>query len=127
MSNNLFTLFSGFDDDGANIDNHWTGKMFNLGVSGSKKSNRFVIRGLIQATQSININFSFDSAPFVTFFTVQGNASYVLQGRFAKRLLCNSLPGTLLAVFIPPQPQWLRQSARLEFGFCTSQSKCQFG
>ncbi len=80
LSNNLWTLFSGFDDDGANINNHWTGKMFNLGVAGLKKSNRFVIRGLIQSTQSININFSFDSAPFVTFFTVEGNGSYVNTG-----------------------------------------------
>lgn len=77
FSNNLFTLFSYFDDDGAQINNYWTGKMFNLGVEGLKKFNRFVIKGLIQQDQSIDINFSFDSGNFTKFFTVSGMGSYV--------------------------------------------------
>lgn len=77
FSNNIFTLFSGLDDDGANIDNYWQGKLFNLGVDGLKKFNRFVMKGLIQQTQSIQVFFAFDSGNFVQLATVLGNGAYV--------------------------------------------------
>lgn len=80
FSNNLFTLFSGLDDDGANINNFWQGKVFNLGVDGLKKFNRFVMKGLIQQSQSIQISFSFDSGNFVQLATVSGTGSYVNVG-----------------------------------------------
>lgn len=80
LSNNVFQLFTGYTDDGANINNFWQGKMYDLGVPGLKKFNRFVIKGLIQQDQSLNVGFSFDSGNFTTFFTVQGNASYVNLG-----------------------------------------------
>lgn len=77
LSNNLFTLLSGFDDDGALIDNYYKTKQFNLKTEGMKKLNRFVIQGLIQLNQNIDIYFSFDNGSFVKLFTVQGNGSYV--------------------------------------------------
>lgn len=80
LSNNVFNLFSGYDDDGALINNHWISKMFNLGINGIKKTNRFVMKGLIQQTQNIDVYFSFDSANFVKLCTVEGNASYVNTG-----------------------------------------------
>ena len=80
LQNNVFTLFSGTDDDGSKINNYWTSKQFDLHVEGTKKFNRFVIRGLIQNTQNLDIMLSFDSGAFIKIFTVQGNASYVNQG-----------------------------------------------
>lgn len=80
LSNNLSILFSGYTDSDALINNYWQGKMFNLGVNGLKKFNRFVIKGLIQQTQNIEISFSFDSGSFVKFFTVLGNGPYVNLG-----------------------------------------------
>lgn len=80
LSDNVFVLFSGFDDDGVTINNYYTTKQFNLGVEGIKRTNRFVIRGLIQRNQSFNINFAYDSGSFITLFTVDGNASYVNVG-----------------------------------------------
>lgn len=77
LSNNLFTLFSGFDDDSALVNNYYKGKQFNLGTNGAKKFNRFLIRGLIQQSQSLDISFSFDSGNFVKFFTVKGTGTYV--------------------------------------------------
>lgn len=79
LSNNVYTLFSGFDDDGTLIDNHWTSKAF-LFAEGLKKCNRFVLRGLIQQSQKINVNFATDFGNFVTLFTVAGNGSYVNLG-----------------------------------------------
>lgn len=80
LSNNVLTLFSGFDDDSSLINNYWKSKQFNLRVEGIKKFNRFVIRGLIQQTQNIDIYFSFDSGSFIKVFTVKGNGSYVNSG-----------------------------------------------
>lgn len=80
LTSNIFTLFSGFDDDGTLINNHWNSKLYNLGVEGLKKFNRFTIRGLIQQNQNIDIYFSFDNGNFVKLATVQGNASYVNTG-----------------------------------------------
>lgn len=80
LSNNVFTLFSGYTDDSANINNYWTSKLFNVGAEGLKKFNRFVVKGLIQQDQVLNVNFSFDSGEFITFFTIEGNGSYVNLG-----------------------------------------------
>ena len=76
LSNNVYILFSGFDDSNSLINNHWTSKPY-LFAEGVKKCNRFVIKGLIQQTQNIDIGFSTDFGNFVKLFTVQGNASYV--------------------------------------------------
>lgn len=80
LSNNVFQLFSGTDDDGANIANHWTSKMYDLGAGGLKKCYRFVIKGLIQQTQNIDIYFAYDSGTFVKTETVSGTGSYVNLG-----------------------------------------------
>ena len=80
LTNNVFTLFSGTDDDGTLIANHWTSKIYNLGFGGLKKCHRFVIKGLIQQTQNIDIYFSYDSGNFVKTKTVQGNGTYVNVG-----------------------------------------------
>ncbi len=77
---NIFTLFSGFDDDGANIDNHWSSGQYNLGISGLKRFYRMTIEGLIQKTQNIDIYLSFDGGAFTKAYTVQGTGSYVDQG-----------------------------------------------
>jgi hypothetical protein len=79
LSNNVFTLFSGTDDDGTNINNHWISKQF-LFAEGMKKLNRFILKGLIQSNQNIDVYFSYDSGEFVKTFTVQGNGSYVSTG-----------------------------------------------
>jgi hypothetical protein len=80
LTNNVFTLFSGTDDDGVNIQNHWISKLFDLGAEGLKKTSRFVIKGLIQQTQNIDIFFATDSGSFVKLKTVSGTGAYVNLG-----------------------------------------------
>ncbi len=80
LSNNVFVLFSGTDDDGATINNYWTSKQFNLGVEGLKCTHRFKMRGLIQQTQNVDVYASYDSGAYVKIATVIGNASYVNKG-----------------------------------------------
>lgn len=80
LSNNVFTLLSGFDDDGNLIQNHWNSKYYDFGIQGIKRFNRFTIRGLIQKSQSLDISVAFDSGNFVKIFSVSGTGSYVNLG-----------------------------------------------
>lgn len=80
LSSNLFTLFSGFDDDGNVINNHWISGMSNLKYDGSKKLYRMVIEGLIAPAQSFDIYLSFDGGQFVKYRTIAGTGTYVSKG-----------------------------------------------
>lgn len=80
ISNNVFTLFSGYDDDGDVIVNHWTDGQMNLGTERLKTCRRMEIQGLIQAEQSIKVSLSYDGGDFVEVFTIDGTGSYVDSG-----------------------------------------------
>jgi len=81
VTNNVFTLFSGFDDDGEIIPNYWTSGATNHGVPGQKVTNRLVVNGLIQAAQNIKVSISLDGGNFVDVYTILGTGSYVDTGR----------------------------------------------
>jgi hypothetical protein len=80
ISNNLFVLFSGFDDDEATIPNHWISSELNLDLPGQKRFHRFAVDGLIQTNQSCKVSFSFDGGTFSLFQTISGDGSYVAKG-----------------------------------------------
>ncbi len=77
ITNNIFTLFSGFDDDESLIFNYWTSGYTNHNVSGQKVHNRMVIDGLIQTAQNIEVSLAYDGGDFVKVFTIEGTGSYV--------------------------------------------------
>ena len=81
ISPNLQVLFSGFDDNGFNINNYWQSAPSALGQFGTKSYNRFRVKGLIAPSQTLQIAFSFDGSSYVTAATIVGNSSpYVNQG-----------------------------------------------
>lgn len=80
LSNNIYTLFSGFDEDGDVIENYWTSSDLNLGTENLKTCRRMVIDGLIQQDQDLEIEVSYDGRTFVNVFTVNGDADYVDSG-----------------------------------------------
>ncbi len=80
VSPNVFTLFSGFDDDGSNINNYWTSPILDLDFPGLKTSNRFVIEGLIQNAQTLQIWVSYDESTFSLAQTINGTDPCVSQG-----------------------------------------------
>lgn len=80
ISNNLFTLFSGFDEDGDIIANYWTTGDHNLGTEYVKTCRRMVIDGLIQPTQQLKVSIATDGGSFVELYTIDGTASYVQSG-----------------------------------------------
>jgi hypothetical protein len=80
LSPNLFTLFSGYDDDGQIINNYYTSAPDGFGIRGQKRFNKFRIKGLIGVSQSFDVYFSYDGAPFVKTATISGSGSYVNKG-----------------------------------------------
>jgi hypothetical protein len=80
ISPNLYVLFSGFDDNGFNINNYWKSAPDRLGRAGMKKFNRLVVKGLIQPSQILQIYLAFDGGTFVLVDTIYGNGPYVNAG-----------------------------------------------
>lgn len=78
ISPNVFVLFSGYDDDGSPITNHWEDGYQNLGTDRLKRVHRMKVSGLIQRTQQLTVSLSFDSGDYTEYFTIDGSdARYV--------------------------------------------------
>jgi hypothetical protein len=80
ISNNVFTLFSGFDDDGSVIDNHWQDGQLNLGTDNLKIAHHMRITGLIQRDQRVRVSLILDDGEPVSVFIIEGDESYVDAG-----------------------------------------------
>lgn len=80
ISNNVFTLFSGFDELGDVIDNYWTSGDDNLGTENRKTCRRMVINGLIQPDQDLDVYLSYDGGAFSKVYTILGDGPYVDTG-----------------------------------------------
>ena len=80
LSNNVFTLFSGFDDDESPIENYWQDGQLNLGTDNLKRTHLMRVTGLIQRDQDIAVYLVLDDGTPVHVFTISGDGSYVDQG-----------------------------------------------
>ncbi len=90
ISNNVFTLFSGFDELGDVIPNYWKSSNLDIAVIPHRRSfrqlpslktfRRMTIDGLIQRDQQIEIYLSYDSGAFTKVFTILGTGAYVDSG-----------------------------------------------
>ena len=77
ISESIYQLFSGFDDDGYSIDNYWTGKGETWGISNLKKFRKIRLKGSISADQSYEVYIDYDSSGKQLIGTVLGSGSYV--------------------------------------------------
>ena len=80
ISRNVYTLFSGFDEDGDTIENYWTSSDLNLGTDNLKTCRRMVVSGLIQPSQSLKVSVSYDGGAYAEMFTIDGQGDYVDAG-----------------------------------------------
>lgn len=90
ISNNIFTLFSGFDELGDVIRNYWKSSNLDIAViphrrllrpiPSLKTFRRMTIDGLIQKDQSVEVSLSYDNGAFTKIFTIEGTGSYVDAG-----------------------------------------------
>lgn len=77
ISNNVWELFSGYDDDGAVINNFWQSGAIGGDVDGLWRANRFLIDGYINPSQNFDIMAAFDNGNFVTIGNISGQGTYV--------------------------------------------------
>lgn len=81
ISNNVLTLFSGFDDSDALVNNFWEGNTSELQVAGRlKKTKRLWLEGDIQTNQSYQVYIETDRGGYTLVGTVSGSGSYVDAG-----------------------------------------------
>jgi len=81
FTNNVYTLFSGFDDDDALIGNYWEGNKDDLDYYGLKKVKKLIIKGEIDPDQTLKVYASLDNGSFVEVGEISGNGSYVDKGQ----------------------------------------------
>jgi len=81
ISNNVYTYFSGWDDDGELIPNYWTSSDLDLNSDHLKVCRRMVISGLIQRDQDIKVSMSYDGGDFVDVQIIEGDGNYVSTGQ----------------------------------------------
>jgi hypothetical protein len=77
ITENVYRLFSGFDDDGSAIDNYWEGKGETWDNENLKKYRYIRLMGNISATQSFEVYATYDETSPVLLGTILGNGSYV--------------------------------------------------
>ena len=80
VSNNIYTLFSGYDEDGGIVSNYWTSSDLDLGTKDLKTCRRMVIDGLIQKDQDLKVSLAYDGGAFSDIYTILGDGSYVDTG-----------------------------------------------
>ena len=88
ITQSIYQLFSGFDDDGLALSNYWTSKdellipktrnvkILSL-AQGLKKHRKLRLRGHIDPDQYYEVYVSYDDAGFQLVGTVRGNGTYV--------------------------------------------------
>ena len=77
ISNNVYQLFSGYDDDGQTINNYWISNQSDLGINGTKKATYFRCDGFISRDQNFDVLAQYDNGSFVAIGNISGDGSYV--------------------------------------------------
>lgn len=77
LSDNIYQILSGFDDDGYTIENYWISNAERYGSESLKKVKRIRLKGLITPDQSVQVSISYDGDEPTLVGTILGNGSYV--------------------------------------------------
>lgn len=80
ISNNVYELFSGLDDDNSLITNSWEGWLSDLELEGLKKSKKLVVQGAIGPDQDIEVYVDIDNGGYTLVGTINGDGAYVDAG-----------------------------------------------
>lgn len=70
-------ILTGFDDDGAEVENYWKSRGELFSTQALKKVKTFQLKGKISREKQIEVYVSEDDEPFRIIGTVRGNGSYV--------------------------------------------------
>jgi hypothetical protein len=77
VTDNVFEVFSGFDDNGFPISNYWEGKLDDFDIAMLKKTRRLWINGELSADQTLKFYLQTDRGSWVHVGTQNGNDTNV--------------------------------------------------
>lgn len=77
LSDNVYQVLSGYDDDGHAIDAFWEGNQEDFGSENLKRIRKVRFGGLISKSQSFLIQVSYDNGDWENVGTIEGDGSYV--------------------------------------------------
>jgi hypothetical protein len=77
LTDSVYQIFNGFDDEGLSIDNEWIGRGEMFGTERLKKEKKLRIMGLIDPDQAIQVWMDTDDSGFSLVGTIVGSGSYV--------------------------------------------------
>lgn len=77
LSNNVYQVLSGNDDDGSGITAYWVGNQEQYGTEQLKRQRKVRFSGFIGKDQSFLVQVSYDNGDFQDVGTIEGDASYV--------------------------------------------------
>ena len=77
LSQTVYQLYDGYDDEGYAISNYWIGKKESWGTTDLKKYRKLRLKGRISSEQSYGVYISYDTSGFQLVGTVLGSGSYV--------------------------------------------------
>lgn len=82
ISDNVFTLLSGTDDDQSYIANYWEGSLDDLDTRKMKRVVEIVMDGEIGPEQSLKVSMAVDNGPFVEIKSAEDvtNGKYAIEG-----------------------------------------------
>jgi len=77
VTDNVYQIFSGFDDDDSIIEGIWTANDADLDQEELKKCKKFTIEGEMQTSQEIQVEVNFDQAGWQEVGSITGASDYV--------------------------------------------------
>lgn len=77
ISQDVYEILVGFDDESLSIQNEWKSKGENYGSSNLKKYRRLRFKGLIDVDQKVDVFHSEDNSEYVKVGEIKGSADYV--------------------------------------------------
>jgi hypothetical protein len=81
ITNNVYELFSGMDDDDSKIPNAWEGNLTDMETQALKELKNLILEGNIGPDQEIKVSMAFDNGSFILIDTIEGDGSYVDKGQ----------------------------------------------
>lgn len=77
ITDNMYQVLSGFDDDDANIEGYWISNDEKYGTETLKKVKRLRLKGLITPDQILEVYVNYDNDGFILVGTIRGDGAYV--------------------------------------------------
>lgn len=77
ITDNVYEILSGFDDDGETIQGYWISNDERYGTERLKKVKRLRLKGLITPEQVLEVYVDYDNDGYILVGTIRGDGSYV--------------------------------------------------